>query len=226
MNYLTVLGVLATLLPQQPPASDPVTGHWATDPAVVESVVYAEAAAVGEFDQGKVELTLNVRSTLMGPYDPVVCPVVRVSMQLGPRQAERSPEYPREKTRMIVRLRAYASPVPVPWYIPSLETGDVDRDGPGLVIVKDFDDPKVTEIFTRLQQHRAEKPQRPWLTVREAMLAEQANPRKPDGSISHELLEFLSKPLPKPAVNDAAPVAKDHVVPPPKNELIGEKPSP
>ena len=110
MNNIIIVGVLAMLAAQSGPSPNGVAGGWSIDRNVVDAVVYAEITAVGKATPaGTVRLTMTVRSTLTGAYDPAASPVVQANMSLAGVD-ERSPAYPRKGTFVVARLRAHFVP--------------------------------------------------------------------------------------------------------------------
>jgi len=120
------------------------------------SVVFAEVASVTEIDLGHVELSLHVRATLTGTYDAAANPVLDTELRYGGKiSAILKPPIAKARVVVIVRrprdrdghlLNRYVIPSDIVTFMPNEAA---------MVEVKDFEDPRVRDVVTRLRQLRA-----------------------------------------------------------------------
>jgi hypothetical protein len=152
-------------------------------PTDYESVVYADITSVTERD-GKpyYPITLKIRCTLAGPYDAARFPVLTTSIvrrwQLGQPPL---PAPPKVNAHVVVCLVSGR----VPWYIPYYYPAPFMPDEWPILEVTGFDDPKVTDILSRMRKILATEPLKHWQAARQALVVERGNSQSPDGSELH-----------------------------------------
>jgi hypothetical protein len=167
--------------------AEPKMRPW--DNAVAWAVIYGDVVSVEKVSPKEVRVTMNVKCTLMGPYDAATNPTLVASMQLmNPR--ERGPIYlsrvepPRPKTHVVVEIGCVYR---VPWTISS---GSVlwgqalysfDKSLGAVVEVTGIEDPKAAKIIEQLRKDRTKWPLAPWDAAHDAIKAEWASRKTPDG---------------------------------------------
>lgn len=120
------------------------------------SAVYADITSLTDLGLGNLGLTLRIRATLTGSFDAAECPVLKTDLHYGPKvSAIRVP--PRANARVIVILRRprnVAGALLERYIVPS----DIIKFMPNeaaILEVKDFEDPNVQQIISRLRELRA-----------------------------------------------------------------------
>jgi len=196
MKRTMITGILLALFTREAFAAEVKTNRVGAGPFGVCSVVYGDVASVTQGPPTGVRLTLNVRCTLTGPYDAAANPVLHSDMLLWGMMWGVIRDAPRVNAQVVVVLWCRPYPLPVPWGIPMNGLG-YTPSGAAVVEVQGFDDPKVTEIIARLRDLRAANPLGPWDAAREAIKAESANRKTPEGGDTRPprgILELLYPP--------------------------------
>ena len=155
------------------------------------AVIYGDVVSVEKLSPKNVRVTINVKCTLMGPYDAATNPTLAATMWLEPpRGVGLNPslhrvEPPRPKTHVVAEIDCGR---PGPWEIFSLSSfwwaydASLQSFPSAVVEVTGFEDPKVAQIIARLRKSCAENPLAPWDAAHDAIVAEWANRKTPDGS--------------------------------------------
>ena len=121
-------------------------------PWTEHSAVYAEVASVKDLGSARASVTLRVRATLTGFYDAAEGPVLETRLSYNPfASAIRKPPKPNDRVVAVLYRRSDGR-----IFIEAAQCLYMP-DYAGLVVVKGFDDPKVSAIITRLQEVRGMK---------------------------------------------------------------------
>jgi hypothetical protein len=169
--------------------AEPKARAWEGD--VASAVIYGDVVSVEKVSPKEVRVTMNVKCTLMGPYDAAANPTLKATMYLEPPRGVGRPTLlsrvapPRPQTHVVAEIDCGR---PGPWEIFSESSfwwaGDASLQSfpSAAVEVTGFEDPKVAQIISRLRKYRAENPLAPWDAAHDAIKAEWANRKSPDGS--------------------------------------------
>jgi hypothetical protein len=154
---LLLCGFEAPARADGPSYSGAEEGFWKN-----KAVVYAEVVSVANVEQNRGRLTLQVKATLSGSYDAAARPVMEADL-FHSRLYNGIRRLPPANTRVVAVLERQETVAPGRvsdpryWVLP-YETRFMPGSAP-LIEVAGFDDPKVTDILTRLREVRAGKPE-------------------------------------------------------------------
>jgi hypothetical protein len=169
--------------------AEPKARPW--EGAVATAVIYGDVVSVEDISPKKVRVTINVKCTLMGPYDAAANPTLTAATALEPRWMGSDPSRyrvapPRPKTHVVAQIGCVC---PLPWTISYGSSlwgmalhNTFDKPLGAVVEVTGIEDPKAAKIIAQLRKFRAENPLAPWDVAHDAIVADWANRKTPDGT--------------------------------------------